>query len=154
MTVRLADCRVAAVEAVTIRELDEPEPTFNIEVEGTHNYFAGANHVLVHNGPVPGYMRARDFIVYVSKDGLYVGRTRVDLPYRYGVKNAQNYDILQRGLTYSEARGLEQHYIDKFRAEGRKLRNVKNGIDPNRTDRTAMPYRKAAKAYMDRPNGF
>ncbi|MCB1309718.1 MAG: hypothetical protein KDK30_16125, partial [Leptospiraceae bacterium] len=42
-----------SVQRVQRVELEQPEPIFNLEVEHNHNYFAGANAVLVHNGRCP-----------------------------------------------------------------------------------------------------
>jgi len=75
MQVRLADGRLREIRAVSIRALGHPEPTFNLEVEGVHNYFVGQGHVLVHNGTpfdAPGYWN----YYLVDKKGkiYYVGR--------------------------------------------------------------------------------
>jgi hypothetical protein len=50
MIVREADGDMVPVRAVTVRELDTPEATFNFEVAEEHNYFVGDSRVLVHNG--------------------------------------------------------------------------------------------------------
>ena len=55
MTVRLADGHSAGILAVSVRELDQPERTFNFEVHTDHDYFVGASKVLVHNGNSDGH---------------------------------------------------------------------------------------------------
>jgi RHS repeat-associated protein len=50
MSIRLKDGRVVPVESVAIRELEEPEATFNFIVEDEHNYYVGEDGILVHNG--------------------------------------------------------------------------------------------------------
>jgi hypothetical protein len=49
--VRLSSGTKATIEAVTIRQLESAEPTFNLIVERQHNYHVGKSGVLVHNGP-------------------------------------------------------------------------------------------------------
>ncbi|MGB0370139.1 MAG: RHS repeat-associated core domain-containing protein [Opitutales bacterium] len=36
--------------SVNLRQIDDPQDTFNLEVEGDHNYFVGTSGTLVHNG--------------------------------------------------------------------------------------------------------
>lgn len=43
------DGSLHTVERVTLLELERPEPTYNFEVEGTHNYFAGGARITVLN---------------------------------------------------------------------------------------------------------
>jgi hypothetical protein len=50
MIVRLSDGRTSGITKMTVRALSAPETTFNLIVEGEHNYFVGTHHVLVHNG--------------------------------------------------------------------------------------------------------
>jgi hypothetical protein len=45
----LEDGRQVRVESVSIRVPEGPEPTYNFEVAGTHDYFVGKHSVLVHN---------------------------------------------------------------------------------------------------------
>ena len=42
-----------------LRELSEPETTFNLEVERHHNYFVGPSAVLVHNGDEEHHIHQR-----------------------------------------------------------------------------------------------
>jgi hypothetical protein len=127
-------------------------PVYNLEVQTEHVYHIGPNAVLVHNVS-PGYFSRKDFIVYRSLDGTYIGRTVGSLAYRYGAA-ASDYVPLYENLTYKEARGLEQHEIDArggVDGEGhKKLRNEKNGIEPSRTDKNARSYRRAATNYLKR----
>lgn len=97
MRVRLADGRLVTVDQVKIRELDHPEPTYNLEVDGDHNYYVGNHHVLVHNGPPldePGHWN------YVLKDKAsrtyYHGRagpneTVADVNYRHEIRSRPGY---------------------------------------------------------------
>lgn len=50
MVVRLSNGAFGSVLKVTVRALAAPETTYNLIVEGEHNYFVGDHHVLVHNG--------------------------------------------------------------------------------------------------------
>lgn len=125
MTLHLQDGRSAEVQQVTVRELAEPETTYNLEVEGEHNYFVGEDGVLVHNGPPlddPGYF------VYVLKDKdgniYYVGmssETPEDVEYRHS-QNHDRFDpetdkleVKKRDLTYGEARRMEHEMIKKHK---------------------------------------
>jgi hypothetical protein len=76
MQVRLADGRLRHIESVDIRHLDEPEATFNLEVEGDHNYFVGRGHVLVHNGSTPHNQKGHWNYVLKNNKGkvYYTGR--------------------------------------------------------------------------------
>lgn len=44
------DGRAARISQITVRQLRQSEPIYNVEIEGDHNYFAGEGAVLVHNG--------------------------------------------------------------------------------------------------------
>ena len=49
-------------------------------------------------------------------------------------------------LNYNQARGLEQHYIEKFKTLGNgHPGNAINGLNPNRKDKAAESYRSEAK---------
>jgi hypothetical protein len=48
--VRLSNGEFGSVSKVSVRALAAPEATYNLIVEGEHNYFVGDHHVLVHNG--------------------------------------------------------------------------------------------------------
>jgi hypothetical protein len=54
MILRTADGVIVAVISVDVLVLEDYQSTYNLEVEDEHNYFAGADAVLVHNGgPTP-----------------------------------------------------------------------------------------------------
>lgn len=58
MLVRLENGKVKVISSVVLQELQAPETTYNLVVDGEHNYFAGTSQVLVHNGTpldAPGY---------------------------------------------------------------------------------------------------
>jgi RHS repeat-associated protein len=59
---------------------------------------------------------------------------------------------IHEGLTYQEARGLEQHYIEKYGTLTGRPGNKINQIDPARTDPRAVRYREAAKKYLQDHN--
>jgi RHS repeat-associated protein len=59
---------------------------------------------------------------------------------------------IHEGLTYQEARGLEQHYIEKNGTLTGRPGNEINQIDPKRTDERAVRYRDAAKKYLQDNN--
>ena len=50
MLLRLENGQAAAITGISVVDLQQPEPTYNLEVEVNHDYFVGATHVLVHNG--------------------------------------------------------------------------------------------------------
>lgn len=45
----LSNGETATVQKITIEHLDEPQVTYNLEVEGAHTYCVGKNGILVHN---------------------------------------------------------------------------------------------------------
>ena len=49
----LANGETATVQKITVEHLDEPQTTYNIEVEGAHTYCVGKDGVLVHNACKP-----------------------------------------------------------------------------------------------------
>ena len=55
MDVRLLTGQTAAIVSTFVHELQNPETTYNFEVEVQHNYFVGHAHVLVHNPPDGSY---------------------------------------------------------------------------------------------------
>jgi hypothetical protein len=50
MLVRLESGQSAAITRVSVIDLQQPQPTYNLEVAANHDYFVSALHVLVHNG--------------------------------------------------------------------------------------------------------
>ena len=123
MTLRLQDGRTAEVQDVTVRELDEPEATYNLEVEGAHNYFVAKDGVLVHNGPS---LDDLGYWVYVLMDAdgnvYYVGmssETEAAVRYRHNHTH-DRFDpkvddlVIQKDkLTYGEARRMEHEMMKK-----------------------------------------
>lgn len=99
MSVRLLDGTTRVVSGVNVREVQEPETTYNFEVETDHNYFVGTTHVLVHNPypispqyppptPVggnfhfnfdtsPGYANSRNMGVQLARNAGAVGPTQI-----------------------------------------------------------------------------
>jgi hypothetical protein len=149
MHVRLYDGQILTITDVNLEELQEPQFTFNITVETDHNYFAGSEFVLTHNTDYT----ATDYIIYRYRgtDGnWYIGRTRLGSPsaewnFRYE-SQPRDWEILRRGLNYEQCRGLEQRYIEYYRRNGwLSANNERNGVNPLRTDATAVRYRDAAK---------
>jgi RHS repeat-associated protein len=56
------------------------------------------------------------------------------------------HEPIQSGLTYDEARGLEQHYMEQYGTRtGTRPGNIINGIRPDRTGGNAARYRQAAR---------
>ena len=108
----------------------------------------GTDGLLVHNVNA-GYYDRNDFIVYVrlGADGkpAYIGRTVGSLAYRYG-SGASDYQVVVSGLTYKQARGLEQAGIEHIGLDTLKERggNDRNGVDPKRKDDRAKSYRNSA----------
>lgn len=50
MVILLQDGSTSTVSSVSMRELENPENTYNLLVDVDHDYFVGVGHVLVHNG--------------------------------------------------------------------------------------------------------
>jgi RHS repeat-associated protein len=50
MVVRLESGQPVAITSVSIVDLQQPQPTYNLEVAVDHDYFVSGLHVLVHNG--------------------------------------------------------------------------------------------------------
>jgi hypothetical protein len=68
------DGRPAAVESVTLRDGGESD-TFNLTVEGVHNYFVGPG-VLVHNGS-PVDLGLGDEFIYIGTNPKFPGKVYV-----------------------------------------------------------------------------
>ncbi|MBA3962699.1 MAG: Hint domain-containing protein, partial [Chthoniobacterales bacterium] len=51
MRLRFASGRTASIQSVLVADLKESERTYNLVVARDHDYFAGKDAVLVHNGP-------------------------------------------------------------------------------------------------------
>ncbi len=132
MTVRLRDGTLAAVGRVAVRPLSRAESTFNLIVDRASTYFAGDRFVLVHNGTPLGqpghnvYVLARNGrIYYVGRFGpnesiasvmARHSRTPKILPpgvERRFVPGQDQIRVLQRNLTYAEARRLEHEVCVK-----------------------------------------
>jgi RHS repeat-associated protein len=65
--------------------------------------------------------------------------------------SAFTFNILHSGLTYDEARGLEQFYIEHYQTRtGVWPNNLAHQIRPDRTDANAVRYRRAAENYLRR----
>ncbi len=59
------------------------------------------------------------------------------------------HEPIASNLTYAQARGLEQHYIEQYGTlTGTRPGNVINQINPGRTDARAEGYRQAARDYL------
>ncbi len=140
---RTADKQIAPVKSLTRRI--GTAPVYNLEIDIEHVYYVGQAGVLVHNAG-DAYWGRTDFIVYVSHDGTYVGRTVGSLRNRWG-SEANKYKELYTNLTYDQARGLEQVEIERRGLD--HLRNIRNGIDPTRRDADALRYRDAARNYLN-----
>lgn len=98
MEVRLVDGRSVKIEHVAIRSLDQPELTFNLEVEGDHNYFVARGKILVHNGAPRGKRYWNYYIREGGPDGriIYVGRagprqSLESVEYRHRTRSAPGY---------------------------------------------------------------
>ena len=54
MVLRLRSGKLAKITGVKLVEIEAAEDTYNLVVEGEHNYFVGHDRVLVHNGHEAG----------------------------------------------------------------------------------------------------
>jgi hypothetical protein len=131
MSVRLRDGTLATVRRIAVRPLDRGEPTFNLLVDRLQTYFAGDRSVLVHNGTPLGqpghnvYVLARNGrIYYVGRFGPNETRESVLARHSRTPKNVPGVEkrfvpgrdqmrVLQRNLTYAEARRLEHEVCVK-----------------------------------------
>jgi hypothetical protein len=50
MSVRLQDGQIKTISSVILHEIQDQETTYNLVVDGEHDYFVGLNRILVHNG--------------------------------------------------------------------------------------------------------
>jgi hypothetical protein len=140
--VLVVDRRAAQVEKV--ETLATEELTYNVEVEGAHNYYVGASGVLVHNSSEESAFESTnqtDVEIYVIKDAsgkvVYVGQTIQGIDKRFGQHIGQGHPHWGKGYTPErvgggkwtayEAAVWEQHFIDENGGLS-KLENKKLGI--------------------------
>ena len=108
MNVRLLDGTTRVVSGVKLHELQNPETTYNFEVEVDHNYYVGQNHVLVHN-PYP-----------VSPQ--YPPATAVGENFQFNFDTSPNYEASRAaGVARARAAGLIQpgeigHHINSVKS--------------------------------------
>jgi hypothetical protein len=120
MLLRTPDGRTAAVSSVTLREVPETA-SYNLSVDGAHNYFVGPG-LLVHNeGPVDVKL-ARVYIIYRAtydgKEERFKGKTYI----------GQTTEVVMSGERVGQPRGVEGRegeHIGKARAE--LARHAKEG---------------------------
>jgi hypothetical protein len=139
MTVQNLDLSNNRITAVSMRGVPE-QTTFNLTVDGCHNYFIGEPGVLVHNGGEPTY---KVYFGYAPTDTtfsnpIYVGLTDQTIPAREGqhraqaLKNPEKYgfkqDIVLRaqidGLTLEQAQYHEAALYHKMAGQGHKWGNL------------------------------
>jgi hypothetical protein len=125
---------------VAVEVLAAEESTYNIEVEGLHNYFVGEVGILVHNSGFETTNKTATEI-YLVKDPsgkvVYVGRTVNGIDVRFNEHLGDGHPHWKAGYRYERAAGgnwtqyeaavWEQHFID---AHGGKtvLENKVNAI--------------------------
>ena len=78
---RLSNGALVAISVIEVEELEQPETTYNFEVEDFHTYFVGESEVLVHNkcfNPAENsdyYVKykaeGKTFKAYHQNDGVY-----------------------------------------------------------------------------------
>ena len=135
---------VLRLRSVKLVEIEAAEDTYNLVVEGEHNYFVGHERVLVHNGA------AGEYTVYIGDDG-YIGITKdFDRRYKEWLRKGRRISPLQQGLDYETARGVEQIKIQEQWDKGIRV-NTNNSIDPARTDERAVRMRKLGKDFLNGP---
>jgi hypothetical protein len=154
MRVRLVDGRLLTVDNVDVIDLDSPELTYNLEVEGDHNYFVGKNGVLVHNGPP---LDAADYWNYflADKDGniYYVGMAGPDqddtvVKYRHKTRyqgrfnpNSDQFIPVPGVKTYGDARRFEHEKIIEHKTHiGRNGKNYRGNRQRGISPRNASKY--------------
>lgn len=94
MVVRLRDGKFAAITAVILRKLERPEFTYNLVVEGEHNYFVSSYGVLVHNG--------------YPESPSYPPPTQVGENFQFNFDTSLNY---RNSRSAGVARALQEGYI-------------------------------------------
>jgi hypothetical protein len=108
MVVRLREGKLATITAVTLRELEQPESTYNLVVEGEHNYFVSGNGVLVHNG--------------YPESPQYPPPTQVGENFQFNFDTSPDYErSRQAGVRRARATGLfppggEMHHINSVQS--------------------------------------
>jgi hypothetical protein len=148
MLLRASDGLIARVGAVHVRA--QQSATYNLEVNGTHNYFVGERGVLVHNGTefesltkvsteIYEVLNLQDKVVYVGKtvQGADVRfsshlNTKADwreLGYRVRVRRKGMWDAYETAV-------WEQHYIEHNGGVkiGSRLENEINALTPENYD--------------------
>jgi hypothetical protein len=138
MSVRRLDGCDGRIIAVSVRQVPDQE-TFNLTVEGCHNYFVGSAGVLVHNA---GEANHTVYFGYAPTDTafenpIYVGRTddllrrqsdhraeAIEKPVKYGFKK----DIALRakldGLTLDQAIYHEAALYHQWADSGHDWKNL------------------------------
>ena len=154
MQVRLTDGRLLTVDSVNVRDLDNPEPTYNLEVDGAHNYFVGENGILVHNGPplsTPGYWNY--YLLDESGQIYYVGMagpnaTEESVRYRHSTKYPGRFNKVEDTLkrvpgthNYGDARRFEHEKIVEHKTYiGRDGTNYRGNRQRGISTRNATRY--------------
>lgn len=98
-----ADGRECLIDNIWIEKLDTPETTYNIEVEGCHNYFVGNSGILVHN-------------ICVAEEGSYKAivnqNSEHGLPHAHILKDGQR--MAQIDKLGQVSKGAFDHGASKF----------------------------------------
>jgi hypothetical protein len=110
MVVRLREAKLAAITAVTLRELDQPESTYNLVVECEHNYFVSGNGVLVHNG--------------YPESPQYPPPTQVGENFQFNFDTSANY---RNSRAAGVAQALQEGYIEHLKKHGGYFKNPTSG---------------------------
>ena len=121
--VLLSNGNYGIIQAVKVEQLENPETTYNFEVEDFHTYYVGENSVCVHNAKCGGFDSRT---VAGPEDVGRYKKVRIDV------------EVGGSGKTniHMQAKGLEKMYFDpssqSFPTAPNKLREsqfVKKGIE-------------------------
>ncbi|MEQ1840920.1 MAG: polymorphic toxin-type HINT domain-containing protein, partial [Verrucomicrobiales bacterium] len=99
MTLREDDGEIRTVAKTKLRELTNPEATFNLEVAEEHNYFVGRSGILVHNGDTD----EKDFVPVKGRD------TGPDQSQRAAMREAKR----RSGIPTSQTHTTHRNPMDK-----------------------------------------
>jgi RHS repeat-associated protein len=125
MQVCLLNGRLESVSEIVVRQLTEPETTYNFEVEDVHDYFVGYTQVLVHNGD-GSYTNTHD------SGKVYVGKGDADRAAQSGKRITDRYNDPLVHTDWTPANGTADSFAqeaNRMRQEGGPGGNTYNEIN-------------------------
>lgn len=125
MMVRLENGDTMAVMNVSIVDLQQPQPTYNLEVNVDHDYFVGHSHILVHNG-------AGSYTLTFASGRQYVGKGDLSRAADSAARIAQQTGDALVDTKWTPANGTADSFVQeemRMRAAGGPGGNTYNQIN-------------------------